>query len=63
MTERGEALDLVLRKSIAKKRAEWELIQAMQAARDLGLSLRDIADYADFSHEGVRELTNKGKGK
>jgi orotate phosphoribosyltransferase-like protein len=63
MTERGEALDLVLRRSIAFRRAETELIEAMRAARDKGATLRDVADYTHLSHEGVRKMTERGKGK
>lgn len=62
MTERGEALDLVLKRSKARWIAETQLREAIRAARAKGLSLRDIADYADMSHEKVRSMS-KGKGK
>ena len=50
----SEALDRVAEAAHKVKVADREFNEVMRAAHDLGISLRDIADVADLSHQTAK---------
>jgi hypothetical protein len=49
--------------NLARRQAAWEKYKAIARVRDLGITLREIGENLNTTHEAVRQMELKGRTK